>query len=94
MLQVNPVPFLFLFWASKKVKEVPTPGAQGGHPVYDSISSLYIATSDLRIEPYDPVVVPDNDYNPAELIRLVNQRFHMDRAVWVCVWMGNGITCY
>jgi uncharacterized protein (DUF1015 family) len=53
---------------------------QGGHPVYDSISSLYIATSDLRIEPYDRVVVPDTDYNPVELIRSVNQRFHMQES--------------
>ena len=50
---------------------------QHGHPVYDCISSLYISTGELRIEPYDRVVIPDGNYDTAVLIRLIGQRFHL-----------------
>ncbi|MBS1525971.1 MAG: DUF1015 domain-containing protein [Bacteroidetes bacterium] len=46
-------------------------------PVYGSISSLYMATDELRIEPYDRVVIPDTPYDVAELIKMINHRFHM-----------------
>lgn len=46
-------------------------------PVYDSISSLYMATDELRIEPYDRVVIPDTPYDVAGLLKMINQRFHL-----------------
>jgi len=50
---------------------------QEGLPVYNDISSLYMATDELYIEPYDRIVVPDTPFDLDVLIRRINQRFHL-----------------
>lgn len=44
---------------------------------YDHISSLYIAADELRIEPYDRVVIPGTPKDTAELIQMANLHFHL-----------------
>jgi uncharacterized protein (DUF1015 family) len=46
-----------------------------GLPVYDTISSLYIAADELCIEPYDRVVIPDTNMDKEDLLKQVAKRF-------------------
>jgi uncharacterized protein (DUF1015 family) len=48
-----------------------------GLPVYDTISSLYMATDQLRIEPYDRVVIPEKQVDKAGFFKLLNPHFYV-----------------
>ena len=48
-----------------------------GLPVYDHITSLYMATDQLRIEEYNRVVVPEVPPEKNELFKALNQHFHI-----------------
>jgi uncharacterized protein (DUF1015 family) len=51
-----------------------------GRPVYDSISSLYMATDQLRIEEYDRVVIPEKPVEKAELLRELAKDFDIRKS--------------
>jgi uncharacterized protein (DUF1015 family) len=44
-------------------------------PIYDTISSLYMATDQLRIEEYDRVVIPLNPVDKADFFKHLEQHF-------------------
>ncbi|MBS1529012.1 MAG: DUF1015 domain-containing protein [Bacteroidetes bacterium] len=46
-------------------------------PVFDHVSSLYMATDQIRIEPYHRVVIPDSPFDQASALRQVTERFHV-----------------
>ncbi|MES2113193.1 MAG: DUF1015 domain-containing protein [Bacteroidota bacterium] len=48
-----------------------------GLPVYDHIASLYMATDQLRVEEYNRVVVPGSQPDKNELLKALNEHFHM-----------------
>jgi uncharacterized protein (DUF1015 family) len=51
-----------------------------GHPVYDYISSLYIATDQLRIEQYDRLVIPDQPVSKAAIFEHLQKHFYLREA--------------
>jgi uncharacterized protein (DUF1015 family) len=53
---------------------------QRGLPAYDHVSSLYMATDQLRIEAYYRVVVPDFAINRSELFKLLREHFYMQES--------------
>jgi uncharacterized protein (DUF1015 family) len=48
-----------------------------GLPVFNTISTLYMSTDELRIEQYNRVVIPDVPINKEEFFKLLNQKFHI-----------------
>ena len=46
-----------------------------GLPVYDMISSLYMATDQLRIQEYNRVIIPEKVINKTELFKQLEQHF-------------------
>jgi len=50
---------------------------ESGMHVYDTISSLYMATDQLRIQEYDRVVVPKKPIDKTELFEQLNKNFQV-----------------
>lgn len=48
-----------------------------GLPVYDTISALYMATDQLRIQEYDRVVIPKKAISKAEFLKELNGNFEV-----------------
>ncbi|MGZ3999381.1 MAG: DUF1015 family protein [Mucilaginibacter sp.] len=48
-----------------------------GEPVFDTISTLYMATDQLRIQQFDRVVIPSSPIENAELLAKVNEQFEV-----------------
>jgi uncharacterized protein (DUF1015 family) len=48
-----------------------------GLPVYDTLSALYMATDQLRIQEYDRVVIPEKPVDKMELFNELNKHFHI-----------------
>lgn len=51
-----------------------------GKPVYSLISSLYMATDQLRIKAYHRVVVPEKPWGKYELFKALSQHFYIQDA--------------
>jgi uncharacterized protein (DUF1015 family) len=49
-------------------------------PIYDTISSLYMATDQLRIREYDRVVLAEQPINKADLFKQINKNFYIQDA--------------
>jgi len=53
---------------------------QQGLPVFDKISSLYMATDQLRIEQYDRVVIPEAPADSEWLMRMLTPNFKIEKS--------------
>ena len=77
-----------------------------GLKTYNTISALYMATDQLRIQEYDRVVIPKTPVNKASLLEQLAKNFEMQASpgnepvqpksalsFWGCVLKVNGIPC-
>ena len=55
-----------------------------GGPVYDSISSLYMTTDQLRIEEYDRVVIPEKPIAETALFNKLDKHFYISESAGKC----------
>jgi uncharacterized protein (DUF1015 family) len=53
---------------------------KNGLPVYNAISSLYMADGQLRIQEYDRVVIPEHPVDKIELFKQLLQNFYLREA--------------
>ena len=53
---------------------------ENGGAVYDTISSLYMAADQLRIEEYDRVVIPKKPVEKTWLLKKLNKHFHISES--------------
>jgi uncharacterized protein (DUF1015 family) len=51
-----------------------------GLPVYNAISSLYMADNQLRIQEYDRIVIPEHPVDKVELFKQLLQNFYLREA--------------
>jgi uncharacterized protein (DUF1015 family) len=54
---------------------------QSNSKVFGTLSSLYMATDELRIEAYDRVVIPAQPINPAELLKKLLPHFYIQDGI-------------
>jgi uncharacterized protein (DUF1015 family) len=65
-----------------------------GLPVYNAISSLYMADNQLRIQEYDRIVIPEHPVDKVELFKQLLQNFYLREASanLGCIYRESGTT--